>query len=255
MDIHVISIFPEMFSAITEHGVISRAIKQNVLSLNIHNPRDFADDKHSTVDGRPYGGGPGMIMRPEPLTKAIQAAKLACQTGSKPSKPKVVYLSPQGQRFEHRAAQQFSERESVILLAGRYEGIDERLIATLVDEEWSIGDYVLSGGELPAMVIIDAVARLLPDSLGNAESAKQDSFVQGLLDCPHYTRPEVFVHEGNGDGHRIPDVLLSGDHQAIERWRMQQALGRTWLRRPELLNKIDLTDEQQRLLDEFKNNL
>lgn len=252
MDIQVVSIFPEMFSAITEHGVIARAIKQNVLSLNIHNPRDFADDKHSSVDGRPYGGGPGMVMRPEPLLKAIQSATAACTSASK---PKVVYLSPQGRRFDHQAARLFSERESVVLLAGRYEGIDERLIASQVDEEWSIGDYVLSGGELPAMVMIDALARLLPDSLGNQESAEQDSFVQGLLDCPHYTRPESFVHEGNLDGDKVPDVLLSGDHQAIQEWRMQQALGRTWLRRPELLNKIDLTDQQQCLLDEFKRNL
>ncbi len=252
MDIQVVSIFPEMFSAITEHGVIARAIKQNVLSLNIHDPRDFADDKHSSVDGRPYGGGPGMVMRPEPLLKAIQSATAACTSASK---PKVVYLSPQGRRFDHQAARLFSERESVVLLAGRYEGIDERLIASQVDEEWSIGDYVLSGGELPAMVMIDALARLLPDSLGNQESAEQDSFVQGLLDCPHYTRPESFVHEGNLDGDKVPDVLLSGDHQAIQEWRMQQALGRTWLRRPELLNKIDLTDQQQCLLDEFKRNL
>ena len=252
MDIQVVSIFPEMFSAITEHGVIARAIKQNVLSLNIHDPRDFADDKHSSVDGRPHGGGPGMVMRPEPLLKAIQSATAACTSASK---PKVVYLSPQGRRFDHQAARLFSERESVVLLAGRYEGIDERLIASQVDEEWSIGDYVLSGGELPAMVMIDALARLLPDSLGNQESAEQDSFVQGLLDCPHYTRPESFVHEGNLDGDKVPDVLLSGDHQAIQEWRMQQALGRTWLRRPELLNKIDLTDQQQCLLDEFKRNL
>ena len=252
MEIHIISIFPEMFSAIAKHGVISRAIKQDILALRFHNPRDFADDKHSTVDGRPYGGGPGMVMSPEPLLKAIESAKAACG-GS--SKPKVVYLSPQGRQFDHKAAQSFSQRESIIMLAGRYEGIDERLIASQVDEEWSIGDYVLSGGELPAMVMIDAVARLLPDSLGNEESAEQDSFVHGLLDCPHYTRPESFVHEGNLDGDKVPDVLLSGDHQAIEKWRMQQALGRTWLRRPELLNNIDLTDDQQRLLDEFKNDL
>ena len=252
MEIHIISIFPEMFSAIAKQGVIARAIEQDILALRFHNPRDFTYDKHSTVDGRPYGGGPGMVMRPEPLLKAILAAKAVCSSSSK---PKVVYLSPQGRQFDHKAAQSFSERESVILLAGRYEGIDERLIESQVDEEWSIGDYVLSGGELPAMVMIDAVARLLPDSLGNEESAKQDSFVHGMLDCPHYTRPESFVHGGNIDGEKVPDVLLSGDHPAIEKWRMQQALGRTWLRRPELLNNIDLTDDQQRLLDEFKNNL
>jgi tRNA (guanine37-N1)-methyltransferase len=244
VDLHVISIFPEMFSAITEQGVISRAIKQQVLSLNIHNPRDFADDKHSTVDARPYGGGPGMVMMPEPMMKVIEAAKQAAKSDAK-----VVYLSPQGKRFDHCAAQQFAARESLILLAGRYEGIDERIIKAQVDEEWSIGDYVLSGGELPAMVMIDAIARLLPDSLGNSESAQQDSFVEGLLDCPHYTRPEQYA------GRKVPDVLLSGNHQAIERWRMKQSLGRTWLRRPELLNKIDLTESQRDLLDEFKTEL
>lgn len=244
MELHVISIFPDMFDAVTEHGVVGRAIKQNILQLNIHNLRDFADDKHSSVDARPYGGGPGMVMLAEPLTKAIAAVKTKA-TG----KPKVVYLSPQGRRFDHGAAKQFAQRESVILLAGRYEGVDERVLQHQVDEEWSIGDYVLSGGELPAMVMIDAITRLLPESLGNEQSAEQDSFVRGLLESPHYTRPEVF------EGHAVPDVLLSGDHQAIEKWRLQQSLGRTWLRRPELLNKIELTDEQLNLLDEFKSDL
>lgn len=244
MDIQVISIFPEMFSAITEQGVISRAIKQQVLSLQVHNPRHFADDKHNTVDARPYGGGPGMVMLPEPLEKAIDAAKRAAGGTAK-----VAYLSPQGRRFDHAAASELAQRQSLILLAGRYEGIDQRVIDQQVDEEWSIGDYVLSGGELPAMVMIDAIARLLPDSLGNSESARQDSFVHGLLDCPHYTRPEQYA------GQTVPDVLLSGDHQAIERWRMKQSLGATWLRRPELLEKIDLTDQQNDLLDEFKTEL
>lgn len=244
MDIHVISIFPEMFNAVSEFGVVGRAIKQNVLSLTIHNPRDQTDDRHRTVDDRPFGGGPGMVMMPAPLVKAIGAAKAAARGA-----PKVAYLSPQGQRFDHAAAKQFCQRESVVLLAGRYEGVDERVLTRHVDEEWSIGDYVLSGGELAAMVIVDAVARLLPNSLGNSQSAEQDSFVQGLLDCPHYTRPEDF------SGALVPDVLLSGDHQRIADWRMQQALGRTWLRRPELLNKIDLTDEQNRLLEEFKADL
>lgn len=267
MDLHVISIFPDMFSAITEQGVISRAIKQNVLSLTVHNPRDYADDKHRTVDARPYGGGPGMVMMPEPMIKVIEAAKKVAK-----GKPKVVYLSPQGQRFNHRAAQAFSENESLILLAGRYEGLDERVIQSHVDEQWSIGDYVLSGGELPAMVMIDAMARLLPNSLGNSESAKQDSFAQGLLDCPHYTKPETLIDSsgigggselsislslliGSGPVEKVPGVLLSGNHQAIEKWRMKQSLGRTWLERPELLNKIDLTDEQVQLLDEFKHEL
>jgi tRNA (guanine37-N1)-methyltransferase len=244
VDLHVISIFPEMFSAITEQGVISRAIKQQVLSLSIHDPRNFADDKHSTVDARPYGGGPGMVMMPEPMVKVIEAAKQAAKSDAK-----VVYLSPQGKRFDHSAAQQFASCESLILLAGRYEGIDERIVRAQVDEEWSIGDYVLSGGELPAMVMIDAIVRLLPESLGNSESAQQDSFAEGLLDCPHYTRPEQYA------GQKVPDVLLSGNHQAIERWRMKQSLGRTWLRRPELLDKIDLTESQRDLLDEFKTEL
>lgn len=244
MELQVISIFPEMFKAVTEHGVVGRSIKHDVLKLVVHNLRDFTDDKHRTIDARPYGGGPGMVMLAEPLTKAIEAAKRAA-TGS----PKVVYLSPQGRRFDHAAAQQFAASESVILIAGRYEGVDERVLEQQVDEEWSIGDYVLSGGELPAMVMIDAIARLLPDSLGNSESAEQDSFVDGLLDCPHYTRPEVF------DGQAVPDVLLSGDHSAIDKWRNRQALGRTWLRRPDLLAKVTLTDEQQRLLQEFKDDL
>jgi len=244
MELHVISIFPDMFRFVTEYGVISRAIKQNILSLTIHNPRDFAEDKHSTIDARPYGGGPGMVMMPEPLVKVIDAAKAVCK-----GKPKVVYLSPQGQRFDHLAAKQFAELDSVILLAGRYEGVDERVIQDYVDEEWSIGDYVLSGGELPAMVMIDAIARLLPDSLGNHESAEQDSFVHGILDCPHYTRPEIY------SGKVVPDVLLSGNHQAIAKWRMKQSLGRTWLRRPELLKEIELTDEQINLLEEFKREL
>ena len=243
MDLHVISIFPEMFSAITEQGVISRAMKQSVLSLTTHNPRDLADDKHSTVDGRPFGGGPGMVMMPEPMISVIEAARSQAKPGAR-----VVYLSPQGKRFNHAAAQAFAERDSLILLAGRYEGIDERVLEHHVDEEWSIGDYVLSGGELPAMVMIDAIARLLPDSLGNSESAQQDSFVQGILDCPHYARPEEY------NGQRVPDVLLSGNHQAIAKWREQQALGRTWERRPELLEKIELTDAQQQLLAGYLDN-
>ncbi len=215
-------------------------MQQSVLQLTLHNPRDYADDKHSKVDGRPFGGGPGMLMLPEPMTKVINAARSQAKTGAK-----VVYLSPQGKRFDHAAAKSFAKQESLILLAGRYEGIDERVLEHHVDEEWSIGDYVLSGGELPAMVMIYAIARLLPDSLGNSESAEQDSFVHGILDCPHYARPEEY------DGQSVPDVLLSGDHQAIAKWREQQALGRTWERRPELLEKIELTDQQQSLLDDY----
>ncbi|MFT5136270.1 MAG: tRNA (guanine37-N1)-methyltransferase [Arenicella sp.] len=248
MDIHVISIFPDMFKAVTGQGVVGRAIQQDILSLSIYNPRDFANNKHRKVDDRPFGGGPGMVMTPEPLIKAIGAAKSASlEKDSGP--PKVVYLSPQGVRFDHARAQQVVQQQSVILLAGRYEGIDERVIEHYVDEEWSVGDFVLSGGELPAMLVIDAVARLLPLSLGNSESAEQDSFAQGLLDCPHYTRPESFA------GESVPSVLIGGDHKAIQRWRMQQSLGRTWLRRPDLIDKIDLTDEQVQLLDDFKKDL
>jgi len=250
VDLHVISIFPEMFSAVTEHGVISRAIKRNVLSLTIHNPRDYADDKHSKIDARPYGGGPGMLMMPEPMIKVLDAAKAAAK-----GDPKVVYLSPQGRRFTHQAAQKFSENESLVLLAGRYEGLDERVIQAYVDEQWSVGDYVLSGGELPAMIMIDAVTRLLPNALGNNESAQQDSFAQGLLDCPHYTKPVQLNGRAGESLGKVPDVLLSGNHQAIEKWRMKQSLGRTWLERPELLNKIDLTDEQVQLLGEYKHEL
>ncbi len=240
-----------MFSVLTEQGVIGRAIQQQVLSLTVHNPRDYADDRHRTVDDRPFGGGPGMVMKPEPMCRVLDAAKQAAKPGAK-----VIYLSPQGRRFDHQAAAEFAQADSLIFLAGRYEGIDERVLELYVDEEWSIGDFVLSGGELPAMVMIDAIARLLPDSLGNAESAIKDSFVNGLLDCPHYTKPRSFEPEhGSESAMNVPDVLLSGDHQAIERWRMQQALGRTWLRRPELLEELELTDEQHRLLDEFKRNL
>lgn len=237
-----------MFSAITEHGVIARAIKQGVISLHLYNPRDYADDKHSTVDGRPYGGGPGMVMMPNVMAKTVEAVLAKAQGESK-----VVYLSPQGQRFDHKAATGFANlpsNDSLIFIAGRYEGIDERFISRYVNEEWSVGDYVLSGGELPTMIMIDAVARLLPSSLGNDESAKQDSFVDGLLDCPHYTRPETF------DGESVPAVLLSGDHKAIEQWRLKQSLSRTQQRRPELLTaKLEaqtLSDQELKLLDELE---
>ena len=244
MDIHIISIFPEMFDAVTRHGVIARAVKQDVLRLRFYNPRDYATDRHSTVDDRPYGGGPGMVMMPEVLLKTLNAVFAQVS-----HKPRVVYLSPQGRRFEHRAASEFAQNkdsQSLVLIAGRYEGVDERFLDRYVDEEWSVGDFVVSGGELPAMIMIDAIARLLPECLGNNMSAQQDSFADGLLDCPHYTRPEEF----NGDS--VPAVLLSGDHLAIERWRKKQALGRTWLRRPELLNDTQLSDEDLALLEEFK---
>ncbi|WP_258806513.1 tRNA (guanosine(37)-N1)-methyltransferase TrmD [Pseudidiomarina sp. CB1] len=240
LQVGVITLFPEMFQAITDNGVTGRAVREGLLAIQLTNPRDFTHDKHRTVDDRPYGGGPGMLMMVQPLTDAIAAAKQ--QLGAD---TKVMYLSPQGRKLDHAGVQELAQRDKFILIAGRYEGIDERVITRHVDEEWSIGDYVLSGGELPAMVMIDSVARLVPGVLGHQDSAEEDSFAAGLLDCPHYTRPEVL------DGEGVPPVLLSGNHEQIRRWRLQQALGRTWLRRPEMLNNLALTDEQQQLLDEF----
>jgi tRNA (guanine37-N1)-methyltransferase len=241
MRIDVISIFPAMFDAVREFGITGRAIRAGILSLEVWNPRDYTEDKHRSVDDRPYGGGPGMVLRPEPLARAITAARDATDT-----RAPVIHLSPQGRRLDHATIEALVRHRRLILLAGRYEGIDERLVETEVDEEWSVGDYVLSGGELPAMVLIDAIARRLPGALGDEDSAKEDSFVSGLLDCPHYTRPEVYA------GRSVPEVLLSGDHERIRQWRLKQALGRTWLRRPDLLSRLQLSEEQQRLLAEFK---
>jgi tRNA (guanine37-N1)-methyltransferase len=237
----VITLFPEMFDAITQQGVISRAIKNGTIDFNAWNPRDFAHDKHSTVDDRPYGGGPGMLMMVQPLTDAIRAAKDAAGEGAK-----VIYLSPQGKKLNHEGVKQLAQNKKLVLVAGRYEGIDERVIQSEIDEEWSIGDFVLSGGELPAMTLIDSVSRMIPGVLGHNLSAEQDSFADGLLDCPHYTRPEVLA------GQRVPDVLLSGNHEKIRQWRLKQSLGRTWLRRPDLINNLALTDEQKKLLSEFQ---
>jgi len=241
MRIDVISLFPPMFEAVTGYGVTGRAIKNGLLTLRVWNPRDYTEDRHRSVDDRPYGGGPGMVMMIEPLARAIGAAR-----SEQGKEAKVIYLSPQGRRLDHAGVVELSKREGVILLAGRYEGIDERLLETEVDEEWSIGDYVLSGGELAAMVMIDAVARQLPGALGDEDSAQQDSFVEGLLDHEHYTRPEDYA------GRRVPEVLLSGDHEKIRRWRLKRSLGRTWLRRPDLLERLPLDNEQKRLLEEFR---
>lgn len=240
MRVGVISLFPEMFAAITEHGVTRRAIQDGLLSIEVWNPRDFTQDKHRTVDDRPYGGGPGMLMMVQPLVDAINAAKQRLG-----EETPVIYLSPQGQKLDHQGVTQLAQHDRMILIAGRYEGIDERVIQQYVDAEWSIGDYVLSGGELPAMVLIDAVARLVPGVLGHQDSAAEDSFADGLLDCPHYTRPEVYNEQ------RVPSVLLSGDHEKIRRWRLQQSLGKTWLQRRDLMNRLALTDEQEQLLNEF----
>jgi tRNA (guanine37-N1)-methyltransferase len=240
MRIDVITLFPRMFDGLKEYGVIGRAIQRDKLQLQLWNPRDYAENRHGTVDDRTYGGGPGMVMMVKPLREAIDAAKAA-----HPIQRKVIYLSPQGRKLDQAGLQSLAAEPGLILISGRYEGIDERLVQSEVDEEWSIGDYVLSGGELAAMTIIDGTARLLPGVLGHEDSAEQDSFSNGLLDCPHYTRPEEV------DGMRVPSVLMSGDHQAIARWRLKQSLGRTWLRRPDLLEDMQLNDEQQRLLDEF----
>ena len=240
MWIGVISLFPEMFRAITEHGVTGRAVKSGLLQIECWNPREFTHDKHRTVDDRPYGGGPGMLMMVQPLRDAIHAAKQAAGNGAK-----VIYLSPQGRKLTQAGVTELATNQKLILVAGRYEGIDERVIQTEVDEEWSIGDYVLSGGELPAMTLIDAVSRLVPGVLGDQASAEQDSFTDGLLDHPHYTRPEVL------DGLTVPEALTSGNHEVIRRWRLKQSLGRTWQRRPELINNLALTDEQESLLAEY----
>lgn len=241
MWIGIISLFPEMFKAITEFGVTGRAVKQDLLQVRCWNPRDFTHDKHKTVDDRPYGGGPGMLMMVQPLRDAIQAAKQAAGEGVK-----VIYLSPQGRKLDQSGVQQLSQYRKLILICGRYEGIDERLIETEIDEEWSVGDYVLTGGELPAMTLIDAVARFVPGVLGKQASAEEDSFASGLLDCPHYTRPEIL------DGMTVPPVLISGNHVEIRKWRLKQSLHRTLTRRPELLESLALTDEQRVLLSQIK---
>lgn len=242
MRIHVITIFPDMYSAVTDEGVTARAFKEGLLALRLWNPRDYAADAHRSVDDRPYGGGPGMVMLAEPLAAAVEAAR----AGAHDAKPPVIYMSPQGQPLTQARVRRYASLEEVILVAGRYEGVDERFIRQYVDEECSIGDYVLSGGELATMVWIDAVARLQPGALGCEDSAAQDSFNDGLLDCAHYTRPDSF----NGEG--VPPVLTSGDHAAIRRWRLKSALGRTWLRRPDLLREAALTEEMESLLEEFK---
>ena len=236
----VVTLFPEMFDAIKSNGVTGRAVRNQLIDIQCWSPRDFTHDKHRTVDDRPYGGGPGMLMKVQPLRDAIHAAK---QAASGPAK--VIYLSPQGRRMDHAGVQQLATEQNLILVAGRYEGIDERLIETEIDEEWSLGDFVLSGGELPAMTMIDAVSRLVPGVLGHQDSAQEDSFCDGLLDCPHYTRPEQL------DDMAVPEVLLSGNHERIRRWRLKQQLGRTWQRRPDLLDNVELTTEQQALLTEY----
>jgi tRNA (guanine37-N1)-methyltransferase len=240
MQFAVVSLFPEMVGTIGEFGVVGRAQQRKLISLDIDNPREYTNDVHRTVDDRPYGGGPGMVMKFEPVAAALEASKDRMPEGCP-----VVFLSPQGRVFDQAMAKRFSKLPGLVLLAGRYEGIDERLVESHIDEEVSLGDFVLSGGEIAAMAIIDAVVRLLPGVLGDDESAAQDSFMEGLLDHPHYTRPEEIA------GMKVPDVLLSGDHAGIARWRYKQALGRSFERRPDLLDKLDLDNEQRMLLDEY----
>ncbi len=240
MRFDVITLFPEMMEALAA-GVIGRAREQELIRLYLWNPRDYTRDVHKTVDDRPYGGGPGMVMKIAPLDAAIDDARKANPSA------KVIYLSPQGAPLTQEMARDLSDQEGLILLCGRYEGIDERLLEKQVDQEISIGDYVLSGGELPAMVLIDTVSRLIPGVLGHADSAEQDSFVNGLLDCPHYTRPEVL------DGKNVPAILLSGNHAAIEQWRLQQSLVRTRERRPDLFNNRELTEHEQNLVEQYDN--
>jgi tRNA (guanine37-N1)-methyltransferase len=241
MRIQVITLFPEEFRPLVDLGVTGRGIREGRVQLEVLNPRDFATDRHRTVDDRPYGGGPGMVMAVEPLRSTIRQAKERAG-----GKALAGLLSPQGRVLDQPAVRELAQRQELILVCGRYEGIDERLIELEIDEEWSLGDYVLSGGELAAAVMIDAITRLLPGVLGDEESAQQDSFTDGLLDCQHYTRPEQV------EGLAVPPVLLSGDHGAIERWRRKQSLGRTWLRRPDLLEGLELDTESKALLAEFK---
>lgn len=240
MRIGLITLFPEMFEVLWCGGVTARALEKKLLELYLWNPRDFSDNKHRQVDDRPYGGGPGMVMQVQPIRAAIQAALSVLGHHTH-----VIYLSPQGRRLDQTGVKTLLDYQQLLMISGRYEGIDERLLERDIHEEWSIGDYVLSGGELAAMVIIDALTRFLPGALGDTESAIQDSFYSGLLDCPHYTRPEEI------DGQKVPEVLLSGHHAQVTRWRQKQILGHTWLKRPELLAQLQLTIEQQKLLKEF----
>ena len=238
MDVSVVTLFPEMFATISDYGVVGRAIQKEILKLELFNLRDFADESRSgRVDDRPYGGGPGMVIQAGPLERAVKAAKSG-------KDKKVIYLSPQGDKLNQDKIKK-TVGQDCVLIAGRYEGVDERFIDSCVDECWSIGDYVLSGGELAAMVYIDAVARWLPGTLGHDDSVEQDSFTDNLLDCPHYTRPEVFA------GHKVPKVLLSGDHGAIDKWRRMQRLGRTWQMRRDLVDFESLSDSDKVLLEEY----
>lgn len=250
----IVTLFPEMFDAVSRYGITGRACRNGVLNLQCWNPRDFTEDKHRTVDDKPFGGGPGMLMKTRPLQQAIKAARTGLEAsaasaeGKAPhASPRVIYLSPQGRRLDQAGVKELASRESFVLVCGRYQGIDQRVIDTEIDEEWSLGDFVLSGGELAAMVLIDAVTRYQPGALGDEDSAQQDSFAQGLLHSPEYTRPQLV------NGIDVPAPLLSGNHAQIREWQLQQSLGITWLKRPDLLATLTLDTEQRRLLEEFIN--
>ena len=236
----IVSLFPQMFSAVTAYGVTRRACEKGLIEVHTYNPRDYTYDKYKTVDDKPYGGGPGMLMKVQPLTDAISQARREAPVGTK-----VVCMSPQGARLDHSLVMKFHEWGSIILVAGRYEGIDERVLQKQVDLEVSIGDYVLSGGELPAMCVIDAVSRMVPGVLGDIQNAQEDSFAKGLLHFPQYTRPEAV------DGDKVPDIVLCGDHAKIRRWRLQQALGRTYERRPDLLRSRTFSDDELMLIVDY----
>jgi tRNA (guanine37-N1)-methyltransferase len=252
MQIGLVTLFPEMFAAITEYGITGRAVRNGLLGLQYWNPRDFTQDKHRTVDDKPFGGGPGMLMKTEPLQASIEAARAALgkatdkEATAEQIGTKVIYLSPQGKRLDQQAILQLAQRRNMVLVCGRYQGIDARVLEAEIDEEWSLGDFVLSGGEIAAMALIDAMTRYQPGALGDDDSAQQDSFATGLLHSPQYTRPQSVA------GRDVPQVLLSGDHAAIQTWRLKQSLGTTWLKRPDLLISSELTEEQQQLLTEFK---
>ncbi len=247
MQLGIVSLFPEMFTAVTDHGISGRAVRSGLMNLEFFNPRDYTTDKHRTVDDKPFGGGPGMLMKTEPLMASIAAAKEAVASRQVWGEAaKVIYLSPQGRTLKQESIIELAKREGMVLLCGRYQGIDNRLVENEIDEEWSLGDFVISGGELAAMTLIDAMTRFQPGALGDEGSALEDSFSNGLLHSPEYTRPQSFM------GRDVPEVLLSGDHEAIRKWRLQQSLGATWLKRPDLLEGMELEPEQRELLEQFK---
>ena len=247
MQLGIVSLFPEMFAAVTEHGISGRAVRSGLMNLELFNPRDYTTDKHRTVDDKPFGGGPGMLMKTEPLMASIAAARQAVsQKQTTGESVKVIYLSPQGKTLKQDSIIDLAKREGMVLLCGRYQGIDNRVLVSEIDEEWSLGDFVISGGELAAMTLIDAMTRFQPGALGDEGSALEDSFSNGLLHSPEYTRPQSI------DGSDVPKVLLSGDHEAIRKWRLKQSLGATWLKRPDLLQVMSLESEQKELLEQFK---